>query len=443
MNRPAPRDTGETLPAAPAVRPASCANGGVAMSGLAGFLLSLIMMHGSNLSPVHRSLIALAAAILPMVLLDLFVLRVHRRSSTGLVWTPAQISVSMERAALARVLLKLLGLGATISAIAVCYWLFPVYRDRFYWPYWTALREAGPWLIAATVPYFFYVDRRMADPNDGYWHAGMAVLGRFERVDRALLWQHSLGWIIKGYFLPLMFVYLTNVIGQVFDAGFWRGQASFMTFFGLAWDIAFGIDLVFATLGYCLTFRMLDSQIRSSDPTLFGWVITLACYQPFSGFLFNRYLDYQDDASWSTWMVDIPALQILWGLAIMALLAFHAGSVLVFGCRFSNLTHRGILTHGPFHWTKHPSYLSKNLVWWLVAIPFVSTAGLDEAVRNCLLLFGVNFIYFLRARTEERHLSRDPAYVAYALWIERHGALRSIGRIFPMLRYIPPMGSLS
>src|SRR5262245_52692723 len=125
MNRPAPRDNGKTLPAVPSVRPASCANGWVAMSGLAGFLLSLVLMHGSNLNPVHRSLVALGAAILPMVLLDLLVLRVHRRSSTGLIWPPARTSGPMDRTAVARVLLKLLGLAATIAAIAVCYWLFP------------------------------------------------------------------------------------------------------------------------------------------------------------------------------------------------------------------------------------------------------------------------------------------------------------------------------
>ncbi len=42
-------------------------------------------------------------------------------------------------------------------------------------------------------------------------------------------------------------------------------------------------------------------------------------------------------------------------------------------------------------------------------------------MRNCLLLVGVNIIYFLRAKTEERHLSRDPAYVEYSNWIESNG----------------------
>jgi protein-S-isoprenylcysteine O-methyltransferase Ste14 len=443
MNRPTARDNSKTpvseAPGSEAPgRPPSCANGWVAMSGLAGFLLSLVLMYGSNLGPVHRSFIALAAAVVPMVLLDLLVLRVHQRPSTGLVWAQAQMAGPMDRSAVKRVLVKLIGLTGTIAAIGICYWLFPVYQERFYWPYWTALREAGPWLIAATVPYFFYVDRRMADPHDGYWQAGMAVLGRFERVDSALLWQHALGWIIKGYFLPLMFIYLTNVIGEIFDADFWSSQGNFMPFYGFAWDIAFGVDLVFASLGYCLTLRLLDSHIRSSEPTLLGWAVALACYQPFSGFFFNRYLDYQDDLSWSAWLMNMPVLQAIWGSTILALIAIYTWSAVVFGCRFSNLTHRGILTHGPFRWTKHPSYVSKNLAWWLISVPFISAAGINDAIRDCLLLLGVNVIYFLRARTEERLLSRDPTYVAYALWIEQFGMFRKLGRVVPFLRYVTP-----
>jgi protein-S-isoprenylcysteine O-methyltransferase Ste14 len=119
-------------------------------------------------------------------------------------------------------------------------------------------------------------------------------------------------------------------------------------------------------------------------------------------------------------------------------MGIYAWTTLVFGCRFSNLTHRGILTHGPFSWTKHPAYLSKNLAWWLISIPLMLSSSIDDAIRQCTLLFSVSVIYFLRARTEEQHLSRDPVYAMYALWIEEHGLLRIIGRALPFLRYHPP-----
>lgn len=432
MNRPKAGNDGGALESKIPVLPPSCANGWVALSGVAGFLLSLVLMYDSGIAPVHRSLIALAAAILPMFLLDLLVLRVHRRSSTGLVWPAARSLDPVDRSAIARVLVKLLGLTATVSALAVCYWLFPVYQDRFYWPYWSALRDAGPWLAIASVPYFFYIDRHMASPYDGYWHAGMAVIGQFERVEGAVLWQHALGWVIKGFFLPLMFVYLTHIISAILATTYVDG---FLSFYRLVWNFSFAIDLLFATLGYCLTLRIIDSQIRSADSTFFGWAVAVICYQPFSGLLFHRYLDYRSDSSWVEWLNGSPTLQLLWGMVIVVLLTIHAWSILVFGSRFSNLTHRGILTHGPFRWTKHPSYLSKNLMWWMISVPFISSAGFADGIRSCLLLLGVNAIYFLRAKAEERHLSCDPDYVAYANWIEQRGVLRWIGRICPLLRY--------
>jgi hypothetical protein len=43
----------------------------------------------------------------------------------------------------------------------------------------------------------------------------------------------------------------------------------------------------------------------------------------------------------------------------------------------------------------------------------------------------------MRAKTEERHLSRDPIYVAYATWMNDNGVLKFLNRI-PIFRYKPP-----
>lgn len=37
-------------------------------------------------------------------------------------------------------------------------------------------------------------------------------------------------------------------------------------------------------------------------------------------------------------------------------MAIYAWATIMFGGRFSNLTHRGIITNGPYPWTKHPAY---------------------------------------------------------------------------------------
>jgi hypothetical protein len=104
-------------------------------------------------------------------------------------------------------------------------------------------------------------------------------------------------------------------------------------------------------------------------------------------------------------------------------------ATVAFGIRFSNLTHRGILTNGPYRWTKHPAYVSKNLSWWLLSIPFIPMDGWDNLVKHSLALLCINFMYFMRAKTEEWHLSRDPTYVQYALWMNEHGVLRFLNRI--------------
>ena len=60
------------------------------------------------------------------------------------------------------------------------------------------------------------------------------------------------------------------------------------------------------------------------------------------------------------------------------------------------------------------------------------------ALQHSAALLGINMLYAIRARSEELHLSEEPTYVAYALWIERHGIFRWIGWIAPWMRYAPP-----
>ena len=64
----------------------------------------------------------------------------------------------------------------------------------------------------------------------------------------------------------------------------------------------------------------------------------------------------------------------------------------------------------------------------MVSVPFIAGAGWLQALQSCLLLGGVNLIYLLRARTEERHLCSDPVYRDYAAFIAEYGLLASIRR---------------
>jgi protein-S-isoprenylcysteine O-methyltransferase Ste14 len=80
----------------------------------------------------------------------------------------------------------------------------------------------------------------------------------------------------------------------------------------------------------------------------------------------------------------------------------------VFGLRFSNLTHRGILNTGPYRWIRHPAYATKNLAWWAENLQMLGSPW------QFVYLAGLNAIYIMRALTEERHLMHFEDYRKYA-----------------------------
>jgi protein-S-isoprenylcysteine O-methyltransferase Ste14 len=264
-----------------------------------------------------------------------------------------------------------------------------------------------------------------------------------EEIDGAALKSHFMGWTVKCFFLALMVVYLSGEIGSLQNA-FNNYMADRGGWYQFLYDLSYMVDLLFCVVGYTITLRLFDSHIRSTEPTAFGWVIALMCYQPFYSIIGSMYLHYDDSIYWDNWLGGIGWLRNLWAAAICFLLFVYALSTVAFGLRFSNLTYRGVITSGPYRFTKHPAYLSKNLSWWLISVPWVwePQSHWYEALRNCCLIGLLNLVYYLRARTEENHLSlRDPDYVAYALWMEEHGMMSWLGRLFPVFRYKPPAGA--
>jgi len=97
----------------------------------------------------------------------------------------------------------------------------------------------------------------------------------------------------------------------------------------------------------------------------------------------------------------------------------YAWATVIFGLRFSNLTYRGVITNGPYRFTRHPAYLAKNLFWWSSTLPFFVTNGsFVDMVRNTTILALVSAVYFWRARTEEQHLlGADAKYREYHAWM--------------------------
>ena len=334
-----------------------------------------------------------------------------------------------------RLTLKLIGLALTYGFLFFIYWLLPVYKMDFYNIFFSKVYSFIWYLVILSVPYFALVDLMMKDPEDSYYELGKVALFRFKGIDKRLIREHFKAWLVKGFFFPLMCGYFYNDMGRLYNFDF-NAVNGFHQWFSQTYDFLFTIDLLFAAIGYVMTFKIFNSQIYSAEPTVLGWFICLICYDPFWGdLLYNKYFAYDDSIYWGNLLVNLPTLYYIWGSMIICCLIIYASATIAFGYRFSNLTYRGLISNGPYSFTKHPAYVFKNLSWWLVSVPFIYESSPLEAVRNCILLFGVNTIYYLRARTEENHLSNYPEYVAYAEMMNKKSIFAPLAKVLPFLKY--------
>ena len=401
--------------------PPSAVGHGVGLVGLLGLGLWTLVARHYGMNGPYAGFAAVIACGLPMVFWSLLVDKVHRNASTGLDWRgPARPL----REVFDISLVKIAGLWATWLAIAIFYCVARWYWNGNYRFSMDLFMAAAPWLLVFSIPYVVWIDRRLIDPKDASYAFGQWVIGGAAgRPDRDQVANHARAWTVKGFFLAFMLSIVPGNFASVVD---WRIDHAFanpvnLTAFLIA--IMFMIDVCMATVGYLLTCKPLDSHIRSANPTLAGWVAALICYPPFVLMGAGGPLDYHaGGAEWDMWTQGHTSIQWLLGGWLVLLTAIYAWATVAFGIRFSNLTHRGILTHGPYRWTRHPAYLSKNLFWWFSALPFLTLSGsLTDMVRNCAMLAVTNAVYYWRARTEEAHLSADPDYRAYSEWMARNG----------------------
>lgn len=419
--------------------PKSCTNIWINLVGLIGLLLAFYFLRNNpNLSKLQANVITIASYALPIILLEIFFLKPALNASSGIDFK------SNQPFTVVRVLQKLFGFYATIGLCFYAYWLFPEYHfsfQNFYGEYWRFLLAIKYWVLLGAIPYFFLVDRFMTEPEDGYWHFGAVLTLQFSKVDWAKVKQHLLGWLVKFFFLALMYIYMTNDIQYIREVNFTSLTGHFPSQYEFFYRSIFMIDVVLATTGYILTLRIFDTHIRSTEPTMLGWVAAIICYQPFWHFFSSQYIPYdQNGITWGAWLSDYEHAYKMWGVSILLLILIYLWATIAFGVRFSNLTHRGILTNGPYRFCKHPAYVAKNLSWWMINVPFLIREGVNDwdRLKYCSMLLLVNLIYFIRAKTEENHLSRDPVYVEYAVKMNEKSMFSWVGFLFPCLRYKPP-----
>lgn len=409
-------------------RPASAVSTGTGIAGLVGLLAWVGIARYFGMDGPYSALANVAACGLPMVLWAVLIDKVHRSPTSGMDWeAPKPWRDTIDTS-----LTKLAGLWVTWGAIALIY-----ATGRFYWQgnfqfaMW-CFQAAAPILFAISIPYIILLDRYATEPKDGCWAFGAWLMGLGSVEDRPAIHNHLRSWGVKAFFLPFMLAIVPPGFGE-----FIRGDVSQVLHDPVAlanWLITFmfTIDVAFATVGYILALKPLDSHIRTATPFAVGWMAALICYPPFILMGPGGPFDYHPGTSeWSIWFAGHPVILSLFGVVLVALTAIYAWATVTFGFRFSNLTNRGILTNGPYAFSKHPAYLSKNLFWLISVIPFLGTGSLTDTVRATILMFVVAGIYYWRARTEELHLGLDPAYQEYSAWMERNAP---VPRFFRWLR---------
>ena len=417
--------------------PASDVSSAVGLVGLAGLAAWIALCRAwpaiadalslpgprERLAGPFAALAAMAFAGLLMALWSVLVEKVHRHPSTGIAWDrPRPLAASLHVSGT-----KLAGLWAIWAIIGFLYCL-----GRWYWngQYLFAMHVIG-WaalpIFVLSVPYVLWLDRVLIEPRDHAWHFGAMLIGR-EPWDAGEVSKHWRAWIIKGFFGAFMISILPAGFAAVVSADWSQIVHDPVRTGNALFDILFTIDVQIGTVGYLLTFRPLDAHIRSGNPFLAGWLAALLCYPPFVyAFMGNGGViqyEYQTEG-WGFWMDGHGMVLWLWAALLIALTACYAWATMAFGIRFSNLTYRGVLTNGPYRFTRHPAYLSKNLFWWGTTMPFfVTTGSWLEAARNTVFLGCVSAIYFWRAKTEEAHLlAEDPKYREYHAWMEQNGLI--------------------
>lgn len=229
---------------------------------------------------------------------------------------------------------------------------------------------------------------------------------------------------LKAFFAPLMLLSLfgwTNAMvmnGEHVFEHLPSLRVDFLSIFNthgfwFLFQLIVFADITFFTIGYLVEHPRLKNQIRSVDRSWQGWAVTLACYPPING-ITNWLLG---GSATEFPQFDNPVVHVAVNVAVLVLMAIYAWASVALNLKASNLTHRGIIHHGPYRYIRHPAYVCKNAAWWLGSLPVIAAAWTVSWWSALVALAATaawTGLYALRALTEEDHLRKvDGEYDAY------------------------------
>lgn len=346
------------------------------------------------------------------------------RAARG-AWRSSHSLADSARCQAKRIALTICLLAPLLYSIVLDAFGVPLY-SVFLWDYLFVL----PVLLVLLPIYVRWSDSRLFEPEDGYASIGRVVLRKEPwcwPIHKPLI----LAWAVKTLFIPIMYGGLQLML---FELLLYRPTLNPVAL--VAWLFTFGLtfDILIATIGYLCTSRLLATDVRSTDSTWSGWLVCMICYPPL-WVIMKAIREQADNVTWEHWLSPDQPIYWLWATLIVSSWGVYWLSTASFGVRFSNLTYRGLIAHGPYRYTKHPAYWGKNIYWWLHTVPFVGVSTLEDFARNFMGLGFVSLIYYLRAKTEERHLSKFPEYRAYCDWIAVNGLLPRCQKWFSNFKF--------
>lgn len=343
--------------------------------------------------------------------------------------------------------LTMLGICGYLLLMMIGYLIIPEYQKPEYNYFHLSFLLGVPvFLLIIGFMYLPYVMKWLNTEKNIYENFGLLITGKFKKVDKQLLSLLSQSFLLRGFFIPFMVMVLViaveaifkdnSIAQQLFHEDFEWSLAKASQIVLTAYYFLILLDVAIGTLGYICVTKSLNADIRSFDPKFIGWFSCFVCYPPFWNIVNKTLLlVLLTSLQWETVFEGQELVLFFWSLLIITSGGLEAVSGATFGIRFSNIAYRGLNTTGPYKFSKHPQYIAKMFHRFFVIMPFIGYISWLDWVSGMFGFAIICLLYFLRARTEENHLTVFPEYVAYANAMNDRGILRWFGKTFPTFAY--------
>ncbi len=183
-------------------------------------------------------------------------------------------------------------------------------------------------------------------------------------------------------------------------------------------QLLYFFDCYIFAIGYCTELTLFNNKIRTVDASPLGLFFCLACYEPFSKAT-TQFIQWKhSELTMNITSNPIELINWIYYTIAITLIALYVSASIALFTKAGNLTNRGTCKSFPYNIVRHPAYSTKIILWWISSTIIIkSFISSDTEFLKILLyiLSGITwtFIYYMRAITEERHLSLDPEYRAY------------------------------